>query len=193
MTYRSRGEIPILVREAMRGAREQGFECSCTTEVGRLLRVLAARVRGGTIGEIGAGCGVGASWIVSGLRVGTQFVTVETDAGRADVAREVLRGYQNVHVLVGDWHDILAYAPFDLLFVDVREAKRDDSETVLCALKPGGTVLIDDLTPEVLWPPEWHGHPDPVREFWLHESRLLATELLVDERNAVILATRLQN
>ena len=97
-----------------------------------------------------------------------------------------------MHVLTGDWRDILLHGPFDLLFVDAAEAKRDEPGTVLAALKPGGTVLLDDLTPEDLWPAEWRGKPDPVRGFWLNDPRLVTTELIVDPRSAVILGTRLE-
>jgi hypothetical protein len=51
-------------------------------------------------------------------------------------------------------------------------------------------VVIDDLTPESLWPKEWRGRPDPPREFWLNHPELLATELLTTPDSAAILAVR---
>jgi hypothetical protein len=50
----------------------------------------------------------------------------------------------------------------------------------LAAMRPGGTIVLDDLTPEAAWPPEWHGQPDPTRELWLNDPRLAAVELIVD-------------
>jgi len=58
------------------------------------------------------------------------------------------------------------------------------------ALQPGGLVVLDDLTPEEYWPPEWRGQPDVVRAFWLNDARLMATEVRTTVRTAAILATR---
>jgi len=191
MTYRSRTWTPPSVQQAIETAQRMGFESSCIPEVGRLLHVLATSVRGGIIGEIGAGCGVGAAWIASGLAADTRFVTVEADGERAAAAASLFRDHPNVRVIHGDWHDILPYGPFDLLFVDASPAKRDEPETLVQALKPGGLVVLDDLTPEEDWPPAWHGRPDPVREFWLDDARVSATEMLTTPRTAAILATRI--
>ncbi|MDI3340154.1 MAG: class I SAM-dependent methyltransferase [Sphaerobacter sp.] len=189
-TYRATCEIPELVQRALALAAETGFTQSCTPEVGRLLRVLAAQVRGGVIGEIGTGCGVGTAWMASALPSTTRLVTVELDAERAAAVRALLRPCPGVTVLAGDWHALLPYGPFDLLFADGGKAKEREPETLLRALRPGGLVVLDDLTPEEHWPPEWRGQPDPVRQFWLNDPRLLATELLVTPTASVILATR---
>lgn len=156
-----------------------------------MLRVLAGQFTDGMIGEIGSGCGVGTAWIASGLAGSTSLVTVELDAARAASVRNLFEKVPRVTVLQGDWRQILEYGPFAMLFADVREAKQDKPESLLSALRPGGAILLDDLTPEDRWPAEWIGKPDPVREFWLNDPRLAATEILVSPSNAVILATRL--
>jgi predicted O-methyltransferase YrrM len=92
--------------------------------------------------------------------------------------------------LQGDWHDILAHGPFALLFADGGKAKQDEPEAILQAVRPGGLIVLDDLTPQNQWPPEWRGQPDPVREFWLKDPRVAATEVLVTPSMAVILAAR---
>jgi hypothetical protein len=46
------------------------------------------------------------------------------------------------------------------------------------------------MTPEALWPEEWRGKPDPVRDFWLADPRLRAVEILTTPRTAAILATK---
>ena len=56
-------ERPELVGRALALAERSGFEHSCAPAVGRLLAVLAGRVRGGLVGEIGTGCGVGTAWM----------------------------------------------------------------------------------------------------------------------------------
>lgn len=186
--YRAKVAIPPLVARATALAAQHGFTRSCTPEVGRLLRVLAAQVRTGMIAEIGTGCGVGAAWLASGLAPGATLVTVETDAALAGAARDLFRDMANVRVLAADWRGLLPHGPFALLFADVTDAKAGHPELLVQALAPGGVVVLDDLTPEDQWPPEWRGKPDPVRDFWLNDPRLHATEVLLTPTSAAILA-----
>lgn len=154
---------------------------SSIPEVQALLRVLATGRR--RAAELGAAFGEGASAIASVLGEGGTLVTVEHDPERARLAREALSGYQNVLVVEGDWHDALSpHGPFDFLFVDVHEAKADPR--VLDLAEPGALFVLDDLTPG-------HPGPDPVREFWLGDPRLAATELLTTPATAAIVAARL--
>ncbi len=181
---------PPLVAAALALARRMGFPHSCSPETGRLLRVLAAQARQGTVAEIGTGCGVGAAWIASGLPPGGQLVTVESDGGRARACQALFAPLPSVRVLHGDWHAILAEAPFALLFADGDKAKEREPRRLLEALAPGGLLVIDDLTPLDRWPPAWRGRPDPVRDFWLTCPELSATEVRVRPDEAVILAVR---
>jgi predicted O-methyltransferase YrrM len=117
--------------------------CSSIPEVQALLRVLAAgRHRAG---EVGAAFGEGSVAIAEGLPPGATLVTVELDPERAEVARKALAPFSNVRLLEGDWRGLQQYGPFDLLFVDVHEAKTDPA--VLELIEPGGLVMIDDMTP----------------------------------------------
>jgi predicted O-methyltransferase YrrM len=189
-TYQATSAIPALVRQATALAAELGFVSSCTPEVGRLLRVLAGACTRGRIGEIGTGCGVGTAWMAGALAPGVELWTVEIDARRAALARCLLRAVPGVQVLTGNWQTILPHGPFALLFADARAAKVETPESVVAALAPGGLLVLDDLTPEDQWPPEWLGRADRVRAWWLNESRLAATEIRVTPSAAVILATR---
>ncbi len=168
------------------------FADSCIPEVGHLLHLLAASIREGIVGEIGTGYGIGAAWIVSGLRPTIPFVTVEIEPFRARTAGILFREHPNVSVITGDWHQLLSYGPFSLLFVDVSDAKQRDARAVVDALATGALVVLDDLTPQHLWPREqrelWA--VDPVRSFWLEHPSLVSTELLVRPDSAVILAAR---
>ncbi len=76
-------------------------------------------------------------------------------------------------------------APFDLLFYDGGGKQRPDldGESVVGLLAPGGTVVLDDLTPG-------RTGPDPVREFWLGHSRLVAADLTLSPTMAAIVAVR---
>jgi predicted O-methyltransferase YrrM len=188
-------------------AEELGFTLSSRPEVGRLLRTLVASVRDGRVGELGTGTGVGTAWMASALSTHSTLLTVENDAERAAAAARLFADLPNVRVLHADWTELLALGPFDLLFVDGggggkatpgEDRRRDDAARLalqLAAMRPGGLLVVDDLTPEAAWPPEWRGQPDPTRELWLNDPRLLATELIVDPsagpRSAVIVASYL--
>ncbi|HEX3268532.1 MAG TPA: class I SAM-dependent methyltransferase [Gaiellaceae bacterium] len=178
------GRQPPLVTRALGLARELHFEGSSIPEVGRLLHVLAGQRGRARVGEIGAGTGVGAAWIVSALPPEVPFVTVELDPRLATAAAGLFAEDENVTVLSGDWHELLPpEAPFDLVFFDGGGKQRPDldGEQVVGLLAPGGTVVLDDLTPG-------RSGPDPVREFWLEHSRLAAIELLTTPETAAILA-----
>ena len=191
-TYRAISEIPPLVQEAKALTRQMRFELSCADEVGRLLHLLAGSIRAGTIAEVGTGCGVGSAWMISALTPGVRFITIDADAGRAAACRAMFTRYQRVRVMHADWHEILQHGPFDMLFPDGGGAKQNEPEAVLQALRPGGLVVLDDLTPETLRAASGGEGPDPVREFFLNDRRLAATEVLVTPAHAVIVARRIE-
>lgn len=146
-----------------------------------MLQVLAGQ-RGRTrVAEIGTGCCVGSAWILSTLDPEVPFVTVELDEQRAAAAAELLAEDENATVLQGGWQEVLpGEAPFDLLFADGGRSKYH--EELLGLLAPGGTLFLDDLTPG------YEGR-DPARQLWLGHPRLIAAELQVSPREAVIVGT----
>mgnify|MGYP000279794898 CR=1 FL=1 len=188
--FESSMKIPELARRAEVLARERQFSRSSLPETGRLLAVLAATVNHGRIGEIGTGCGYGAAWIASALQSDTTLYTIEIDDQLARDVQTLLADHPQVRVLHGDWRELAAYGPFDLLFADGGGAKRNNQHDLIEMVTIGGMIILDDLTPEEYWPDEWKGQPDDVREFWLRTDRVVATEVRVTERHAVILATR---
>jgi predicted O-methyltransferase YrrM len=174
---------PALVGRARALAERLGFEHSCRPEVGRLLHVLAAERGRSRVAEIGTGCGVGTAWMASALAPAVPLVTAEADPALAAAAARLFRADPSVRVLPGDWRQVLPpEAPFDLVFADGGRAKEAGDE-VLALLTPGGTVVIDDLTPG-------RPGPDPVREFWLERPDVAATELLTTPVSAAIVAVR---
>lgn len=178
--------VPPLVERALALTERLGFEKSCLPEVGRLLHVLAGSRGRERVAEIGTGTGVGAAWIVSALPPQTPFFTAELDPARAAAARELFAADENVHVLEGDWRELLPReAPFDLVFYDATKQLRpqEDGELVAGLLSPGGIAVLDDLTPGF-------AGPDPVRDFWLGKPDLAATEVLTTRETAAILAIR---
>jgi predicted O-methyltransferase YrrM len=173
--------VPQLVEKALALAAETGFTRSCSAETGRLLQVLAGARGVRRAAEIGTGTAVGSAWILSALDPEVTFVTVELDEPRAHAAAALLADDPAARVVQGDWSEVLpAEAPFDLLFADGGRAKA--REDLLGLLAPGGLLVLDDLTPG-------YTDPDPVRELWLGHPRLVATELQVSSREAVIVGT----
>jgi len=143
-------------------------------EAHRLLRVLAV---GRDVLELGSAFGVGAAAMAHTAR---SVTTIEQDPERAAAARERVRELPNVHVLEGDWRE-LADGSYGLVFAD---AGQYDFERILELTGPGGYIVKDDLTP---------GRPvdgDAAREFLLRDPRLVATELLLREDVAAIVAVR---
>ena len=173
--------MPPLVEKALALAERTGFTRSCSPETGRLLQMLAGQRGLERVAEIGTGCAVGSAWILSALDPDVAFLTVEVDERRAAAASELLAEDESARVLHGDWRDVLpGEAPFDFLFADGGKAKYDEELAGLLA--PGGMLVLDDLTPG-------YADPDPVRELWLRHRRLVAVELQVSLREAVIVGT----
>ena len=173
--------LPPLVERALALAERTGFERSCSRETGRLLQVLAGQRGRERLAEIGTGCAVGSAWIVSALDPGVPFLTVELDERRAADAADLLAEDEGARVVLGDWREVLAAeAPFDFLFADGGRSKYE--EEIVGLLAPGGTLVLDDLTPE-------YADPDPLRELWLGHPRVAAVELQVSPHEAVIVGT----
>ena len=85
-----------------------------------------------------------------------------------------------MRVLEGDWRDV-ATGSYGLVFADDGQY---DFERIVELTGRGGFIVTDDLTP---------GRPvdgDPVREFLLRDARLVATELLLREDIAAIVAVK---
>lgn len=142
----------------------------------RRVRQLAAGARDGVMGETGTGRGVGTAWLASGISPAARLVTVEIVPELAAAAPSFFAEFAQVTVLTGDWREILAHAPFDLLFLD-GGGEREHQELAVGALGVGGIAVLDDLTPLEHRPAEWRGQPDVVRAFWLNDARLVTAEV----------------
>jgi predicted O-methyltransferase YrrM len=143
-----------------------------------LLRALAT---GRHVAELGTAYGETAALVAETAR---SVVTVESDSGRAAVARERLAELANVELLEGDAYEQLrGRGPFGLVFAD--GGRPYDWERILELVEPGGLIVKDDLTP---------GRPvegDRAREFLLRDPRLAGAEVLATPQLALILAARL--
>ncbi|NJC70450.1 SAM-dependent methyltransferase [Planosporangium thailandense] len=189
--YGGRVDLPPLVAAAVAAARDSGFALSCLPAQGELLRLLAAGVGPGVIGETGTGFGVGLAWLASGAGPDARLVSVERDPTAAAAARAVFDGAPNVEVVTGDWTDLAGFGPFDLLVLDGGGQGKGGGQALEPAewLRPGGVVVIDDFTPIDGWPPRYGDEPDAARLHWLRHPQLLASEVRVTPEMATIVAT----
>lgn len=173
--------VPTLVTGARAAAQTLGFEASSREPDGELLHVLAARRGIERVSEIGTGTGVGTAWLASALPPGVPLYTSELDPGLARAAAGLFGDDPDVHVLEGDWRDVLPpHAPFDLIFVDCGDAK-DDPNAVLGIAMPGATLVLDDFTADL-------PRPDERRRRWLAHPRLSAVEVRTGGEAAMVVA-----
>jgi predicted O-methyltransferase YrrM len=197
-------QTPALVERAWSVARQAGFPLTrdepghgrgsaSLPDTGRFLAVLAAGCRGGRIAELGTGVGIAAAWMSTAMPADCTLVTAEIDKERAVAAAGLLAADPRVLVLTGDAITALApFAPFDLIFADsgVRDALTFGA--VVGWLKPGGRIVMDDVTPARALPA---GSPfldhDQKRELFAAEDRLTWTEVVLpDLANSLLVGTR---
>jgi predicted O-methyltransferase YrrM len=155
---------------------------SSIPEVQGLLSVLAA---GRRVAEAGTAFGEGAEAMA---RTARSVVTVELDAGRAELAAERLAPYENVELLIGDWRELLPpRGPFGLVFLDGGGFKHNPDENgdlVFHLLEQGGLLVLDDMSPG-------RKEFDPVRA-WAHgHSGLKAVEVLTTPATSALLVARI--
>ncbi len=173
--------VPPLVARARMAAADLGVEGSSRDEAGPLLHVLAAR-RGVTrVAEIGTGAGVGTAWIASALTPGAPLFTAEPDPRHAAAARALFADDPDVHVLEGDWRDVLPFeAPFDVVVVAGGIAA-DELDAVLGLAVPGATLVVDDG-------PADRAGPEPRHVQWLDDPRIVPVEIRTGRDVRVIVA-----
>jgi predicted O-methyltransferase YrrM len=196
-------DTPELVERAYATARRIGFPVSSADAghgrgsaslpgTGRFLAMLAAGCHGGRIAELGTGAGIGSAWIASAMPPDCILLTAEIDPVRAEAAAGLLAGDSRIRVLAGDAAALLAEGPFDLIFADcgVREAAA--FAELVDHLRPGGRIVMDDLTPVAALPADSQFRQrDVKRELFAGEARLTWTEsVLPDLASSLLVGTR---
>jgi predicted O-methyltransferase YrrM len=192
--------FPPLVQQAYAAARRVGFPLSrelsreesagsgsaCLPGTGRFLAMLAASCS--RIGELGTGTGVGTAWMASAMPSECTLVTAEIDERRAATARELFADDLRVTVVTGDSYAAICLGgPYDLLFSDGGGGQ----ENLVDLLAVGGRVVMDDITPLELLPPDSPFRAgDPKREFFASPRLASAEVVLPDLRNALLVGTR---
>jgi predicted O-methyltransferase YrrM len=133
-----------------------GFDASLEDDVGSLLTVLAAAKPAGRILELGTGAGMGTAYLLGGATQGTRLVTVELEQSLSELAQQHISDDRVEWVVAdaGEWLDRQAPGPrFDLIFADTWPGKFTHLDSAIDLLAPGGFYVIDDLQPQMNWPP----------------------------------------
>ena len=197
-------KLPLLVIRAQALAHQAGFALTreqagpgrpsaCLPGVGRFLAVLAAGCVGGQIGELGTGAGIGAGWIASAMPADCKLITAEIDESLARAARELLAADPRIEVITGDALRVMpSRGPFDLLFADSGVRDHDSFAALVNSLRIGGRIVMDDVTPERMLPPDSPLRAiDIKRQFFSSEPHLVSTEVVLpDLENSLLVGTR---
>lgn len=139
-----------------------GFSMAAEARTGALLRTLAASKPGGIFLELGTGVGVSTAWILDGMDASARLLTVENNLNCVEIARRHLGHDRRATFNVEDAAGFLARLrgrKFDLIFADTWPGKFDHLEEALALLQFGGIYVVDDLLPQLNWPP---GHASKV-------------------------------
>jgi protein-L-isoaspartate O-methyltransferase len=161
---------PPLVRRAAVLAAELGVHRGWADEVAELLHVLAGAAGRRRVTAVDVGP-VAAAWIASALEPAVPFV-IAAEGERRTAAARLFDSDPNVHVLHGEWRELLPpEAPFDLVVAE----PASDPGALLGLLAPRGTAVV----------PAGEG-----RSAWLEHPELAAVRLLTSTGFATIVAVR---
>jgi predicted O-methyltransferase YrrM len=196
-------EFPPLVARAQALAQRAGFPLTreqagpgrasaCLPDTGRFLAMLAAGCAGGRIGELGTGAGIGTGWIASAMPGDCTLITAEIDDRLASMVRELVAEDPRVAVITGDAISVMAgRGPFDLLFADSGVRDEAGFDALVSLLRPGGRIVMDDLTPQRAMAPDSPLLADDRKRRFFTSSRLVATEVVLpDLENSLVVGTR---
>lgn len=146
-------EDDVLRELAGRTAGSDVAPMQITSEVGKLLHVLARAVRARRALELGTLFGYSSIWIARALPADGRLLTLDVDADRAKEARSWIARAgvgDRVDVRVGAALDVLPSLvreePFDFVFIDAaKEEYPAYLDWVLRLVRPGGVVAADNV------------------------------------------------
>ena len=183
--------LPAVVEDARRRADAAGFTFSSEPAVGALLSCLAASVpTDGRILELGTGAGCGLAWLIHGLgeRSDVEVETIDLDDALQAQTRSA-RWPPYVRFRLGDAVTLLpALGMFDLIFADAPGGKTTGLGQTIAALRPGGTLMVDDMDVARHEDADLRHALTEVRRHLLTDERLVCSELAFS--SGVIMAVR---
>ncbi|MGR7028210.1 O-methyltransferase [Geodermatophilus sp. URMC 62] len=161
-------------------AQQVGFAMSCDPRTGSLLATLAASKPGGRFIELGTGAGAGSSWLLHGMTLDSQLLSIDVSDSTQRIARRHLGSDPRVSFEVADaaaWIDAYAGPPFDMAFVDCRPGKFQRLDVFLRHLAAGALYVGDDLLPQPTWPEDHQQRVDGFLERLPGIGELIATPM----------------
>ncbi|HEY7530533.1 MAG TPA: O-methyltransferase [Gemmatimonadota bacterium] len=146
-------EDDVLRELARRTAASDAAPMQITSEVGKLLHVLARAAGARRALELGTLFGYSTIWIARALPLDGRLVTIDLDGRRAEEARSWLARAgvaERVEIRVGAALDVLPALrqsePFDFAFVDAaKEEYPAYLDRVLPLVRPGGIIAADNV------------------------------------------------
>ena len=146
--------FPPAYERILARSREIEFPMNSDVLTGTLLRTLAASKPGGSMLELGTGCGLGTSWLLDGMDAASTLVSVDTDRRVQDIAGAELGGDGRLTLLLQDGGEFLQQCNqrFDLIYADAFPGKYTHLEAALALLNRGGIYVGDDMLPQASWP-----------------------------------------
>jgi predicted O-methyltransferase YrrM len=100
-----------------------------------------------------------------------------------------------VEIRPEDWKKTMSSESFGLLFMDATpraNLKRENWNSMIRHVKIGGQIVMDDLTPLELWPPEWDDLVDYKRGFALVNPRAIGVEVRTTAGTSALTMTRIK-
>jgi predicted O-methyltransferase YrrM len=141
--------------ETVTAARERGHELGCTPigpAGGATLRLLACATGARAVVEVGTGAGVSGLYLLAGMAVDGQLVSIDIESENQRAAREAFTeagiASPRYRLINGSAADVLPRMrddAYDLVFVDAdKSAYAVYYEQAVRMLRPGGIVAFDN-------------------------------------------------
>ena len=131
-------------------------------EMNGLLKTLISSKPNGHFLELGTGIGLSLSWMIEGLDIGSDIISIDNDPKLIEIAQSHFRNDERVNIICTDgseWIKNYEGEPFDLVFADAWPGKYSVIDEILELIKVGGFYVIDDMNPQPNWP---EGHAEKV-------------------------------
>jgi predicted O-methyltransferase YrrM len=146
---------PVALARILKRTTDLRFEMASEDRTGALLRTLAASKPGGRFLELGTGTGVATAWVLDGMDVTSELISIDVNATFQQVARDVLGDDARVTFVADDAVAFLNRQPaagFDFVFADALRGKFEGLDEALRVVRSGGIYIIDDMLPQSNWP-----------------------------------------
>ena len=143
-------------------SKDIGFTMPSDLYIGTLLKTLMASKPKGRFLELGTGIGLSLSWVVDGMDLESELISVDNDSKLIEIVSEYFKADKRVELICEDgskWIKNYSGDKFDLIFADAWPGKYSEIDEVLNFIKVGGFYVIDDMTAQPNWP---EGHEDNV-------------------------------